>query len=52
VAKVCLGVAVYVIVMLFPGEATGRKLTTWSRVLPEKVRGLQLVKKFTAFYGT
>ena len=27
-------------------------LTPWSRVLLEKVTGLQLVKKFPAFYGT
>jgi hypothetical protein len=27
-------------------------LTQWSRVLLEKLTGLQLVKKFHAFYGT
>jgi hypothetical protein len=27
-------------------------LTPWSRVLPEKLTGLQLVKKFPPFYGT
>jgi len=27
-------------------------LTPWSRVLPEKLTGFQLVKKFPAFYGT
>jgi hypothetical protein len=27
-------------------------LTTWSRVLLEKLTSLQLVKKFPAFYGT
>jgi len=27
-------------------------LTLWSRVLLEKLIGLQLVKKFPAFYGT
>ena len=27
-------------------------LTSWSRVLLEKLNGLQLVKKFPAFYGT
>ena len=27
-------------------------ITPWSRVLLEKLTGLQLVKKFTAFYGT
>jgi hypothetical protein len=27
-------------------------LTPWSRVLLEKLTGSQLVKKFTAFYGT
>ena len=27
-------------------------LTPWSRVLLEKLAGLQLVKKFPAFYGT
>jgi hypothetical protein len=27
-------------------------LTPWSRVLLEKISGLQLVKKFPAFYGT
>ena len=27
-------------------------LTAWSRVLLEKLTGLQLVKKFPAFYGT
>jgi hypothetical protein len=26
-------------------------LTPWSRVLLEKITGLQLVKKFPAFYG-
>jgi len=29
-----------------------RPLTSWSRVLPEKLTGFQLVKKFPAFYGT
>jgi hypothetical protein len=28
------------------------KLTPWSRVLPEKLTVLQLLKKFPAFYGT
>jgi hypothetical protein len=27
-------------------------LTPWSRVLLEKLTGLQVVKKFPAFYGT
>jgi hypothetical protein len=27
------------------------KGTPWSRVLPEKLTGPQLVKKFPAFYG-
>jgi hypothetical protein len=27
-------------------------LTPWSTVLPEKLTGVQLVKKFPAFYGT
>ena len=27
-------------------------LTPWCRVLPEKLTGLQLVKRFPAFYGT
>jgi len=27
-------------------------LTPWSKVLLEKLTGLQLVKKFPAFYGT
>jgi len=27
-------------------------LTPWSRVLPEKLTGFQIVKKFPAFYGT
>ena len=27
-------------------------LTPWSRVLLEKLTGLELVKKFPAFYGT
>jgi hypothetical protein len=27
-------------------------LTPWSKVLPEKLTGFQLVKKFSAFYGT
>jgi len=27
-------------------------LTPWRRVLPEKLTGLQLVKKFPAFHGT
>ena len=29
-----------------------RQLTPWSRILPEKLTRLQLVKKFHAFYGT
>jgi hypothetical protein len=29
-----------------------RKLTPWSRVLPEKLKRPQLLKKFPAFYGT
>jgi hypothetical protein len=39
-------------------DVTGQKLftyillTPWSVVLLEKLTGLQLVKKFTAFYGT
>jgi hypothetical protein len=28
------------------------KLTPWSRILSEKLKGLQLVKIFPAFYGT
>jgi len=28
------------------------RLTNWSRVLPEKLTGSQLVKKFSTFYGT
>jgi hypothetical protein len=27
-------------------------LTPWSRALPEKLRGAQLLKKFPAFYKT
>ena len=27
-------------------------LTSWRRVLPEKLTGFQLVKKYSAFYGT
>jgi hypothetical protein len=27
-------------------------LTPWSRVLPEKLKCPELLKKFTAFYGT
>jgi hypothetical protein len=27
-------------------------ITPWSRVLLEKLNGLQVVKKFPAFYGT
>jgi len=27
-------------------------LTPWSRVLPEKLTGFQLVQEFPAFYGT
>jgi hypothetical protein len=27
-------------------------LTAWSRALPEKLTGSQLVKEFPAFYGT
>jgi hypothetical protein len=30
----------------------GSALTPWSRVLLEKLKGFQLVKKFPAFYGT
>jgi hypothetical protein len=32
--------------------STVKKLTPWSRVLPEKLKGHQLVKKFPAFFGT
>jgi hypothetical protein len=28
------------------------EITPWTRVLPEKLTGAQLVKKFPAFYGT
>jgi hypothetical protein len=30
----------------------GAILTPWSRILPEKLAGPLLVKKFSAFYGT
>jgi hypothetical protein len=42
-------------VRLFEGYyhcSTLGKLTPWSRVLPEKPTGPQLLKKFTACYGT
>jgi len=29
-----------------------RKVTSWNRVLLERMTGFQLVKKFPAFYGT
>jgi len=35
-----------------PRILTSYLLTPWSRVLLEKLTGLQLVKKFPAFYGT
>ena len=35
-----------------PALATPNLLTPWSRVLFENLIGLQLVKKFPAFYGT
>jgi hypothetical protein len=28
------------------------KKATWSRILPEKLTGPQVVKKFASFYGT
>ena len=31
---------------------TNNQLTPWSRILPEKLTGTQLIKKFPAFYGT
>jgi len=31
---------------------TNMKLTPWSKVLLEKLTGVQLAKKFLAFYGT
>jgi len=55
--SVCV-VAVYTICMLmllscWPGMyCCTYLLTPWSRVLLEKLIGLQLVKKFPAFYGT
>jgi hypothetical protein len=33
-------------------QSTVFELTPWSRVLPDKLTGLQVVKKFPAFYGT
>jgi hypothetical protein len=38
----------YIIIII----TTAILLTPWSRVLLEKLTGLQLVKKFPAFYGT
>jgi hypothetical protein len=37
---------------LFAIMFTTNKLILWSRVLPEKLIGPQLAKKFPAFYGT
>jgi len=34
------------------GELSIYLLTLWSRILLEKLIGSQLVKKYTAFYGT
>jgi len=36
----------------FPGLSLAYLLTPWCRVLLENLTGLQLVKKFPAFYGT
>jgi hypothetical protein len=33
-------------------DSVTHSLTPWSRVLLEKLTGLQLVKKFPTFYGT
>jgi len=41
--------AIFTTVML---QETTYLLTPWCRVLLEKLTGLQLVKKFPAFYGT
>jgi hypothetical protein len=34
------------------GDIVNSELTPWSRVIPEKLPGSQLVEKFYAFYGT
>jgi hypothetical protein len=45
-----------VVIMIFyislSGWPNNYLRTTWSRVLLEKLTGFQVVKKFTAFYGT
>jgi len=37
---------------IFLGTTLTYLLTPWTRVLLEKLTGLQLVKKFPTFYGT
>ena len=37
---------------MYIGNSLTYSLTPWSRVLLQKLTGLQLVKKFPAFYGT
>jgi hypothetical protein len=39
-------------VLVFPEVQLAYLLTPWNRVLIENLTGLQLVKKFPAFYGT
>ena len=42
---------IFIVVLIVKGYVRTYLLTPWSRVL-EKLTGLQLVKKFPAFYGT
>jgi hypothetical protein len=42
----------YEFVIYTNGRVKKSRLTTWSRVLLEKLIALQLVKKFPTFYGT
>ena len=39
-------------IFIYPTHKFTYLLTPWSRVLLETLTGLQLVKKFPAFYGT
>jgi hypothetical protein len=42
----------YLLLFCWPSTVPGFVLTPWSRVILEKLTGSQLVKTFSAFYGT
>jgi hypothetical protein len=44
--------AIKLVSTLIKKKVTLNLLTPWSRVLPEKLKRSELLKKFPAFYGT